>query len=172
MIENGDLESDAMRLRQFRIRTLLIAVALVVLLVTVSMHAIPLQRTAAREQMPRTEGERARDWDEQTRALAEAQPLTPTCHPDRSAEAFFCRGNRSAAFAGFTVCRTASTPAVYTEVYNGAWRARFTKCWRRKDQQYKDLNRSGNGASPYRSGTGNAVCGSNCTEGSNPSLSA
>ena len=64
------------------------------------------------------------------------------------------------------MCRTVIAPAAYKKVYSGASPAKFTKCWRCKAGHSKDLSRATEGVSALRSGTGNAVWGSNLTAGS------
>jgi hypothetical protein len=68
-----------MRLRQFRLRTLMIVIAFLALFIVVIIQGIQLQRTTAREQLLRAEAERMRLdaeraalWAEQLRDQAQA----------------------------------------------------------------------------------------------------
>jgi hypothetical protein len=58
---------------QFRLRTVMIAIAILALVITVMMQGVFLQRGAVREQMLQAEAERARAVAEQARLLAEQE---------------------------------------------------------------------------------------------------
>jgi hypothetical protein len=61
-----------MRLRQIRMRTVMLSIAFLALILAVFVQTIRLQRAVAREQLLRAEAEQQRDMAEQQRDMAEA----------------------------------------------------------------------------------------------------